>query len=216
MRHTHHVKIDINVTRETDKAIHVWSDTVGGDFWLPKSQIEVVKDKMLGRWAEDRRPATKTQTIPGDFTSVVELFDRAFESGRKYPKLFFAVGTQRFQLHRTGSGRFPGSIFMKVGGTAIGRIHRDGKVEIMSRGWDTLTDDDRQVVLLTLLSLQTDVVTAGSVHGHKHGWCCFCGRELETDASLTVGYGPICADRYGLPWGETSGVHKSQPVKELV
>lgn len=40
--------------------------------------------------------------------------------------------------------------------------------------------------------------------GHQHHRCVFCSRKLsdETDGrSVDVGYGPICADRYGLPWG---------------
>jgi len=32
--------------------------------------------------------------------------------------------------------------------------------------------------------------------------CCFCGRELDTAESISVGYGPVCAAKYGLPWGE--------------
>jgi len=32
--------------------------------------------------------------------------------------------------------------------------------------------------------------------------CCFCGLELTDLRSVTVGYGPICAEHYGLPWGQ--------------
>jgi len=34
--------------------------------------------------------------------------------------------------------------------------------------------------------------------------CCFCGRELDTAESISVGYGPVCADKHGLPWGEVA------------
>jgi hypothetical protein len=40
--------------------------------------------------------------------------------------------------------------------------------------------------------------------GHEHHRCVFCSRNLsdETDGrSVDVGYGPICANKYGLPWG---------------
>lgn len=39
------------------------------------------------------------------------------------------------------------------------------------------------------------------VYGKQFGHCCFCGLELSTDESLAVGYGPVCAEHYGLPWG---------------
>ena len=34
--------------------------------------------------------------------------------------------------------------------------------------------------------------------------CCFCHKELTTKESLAVGYGPLCAEKLGLPWGETA------------
>lgn len=37
--------------------------------------------------------------------------------------------------------------------------------------------------------------------GHLTGRCVFCSRKLTDDRSTEVGYGPICADREGLPWG---------------
>ena len=38
-------------------------------------------------------------------------------------------------------------------------------------------------------------------YGQRTGKCMFCRRELTTTASTTVGYGPICAERNHLPWG---------------
>lgn len=40
--------------------------------------------------------------------------------------------------------------------------------------------------------------------GHDHSRCVFCSRNLSDEKdgrSVEVGYGPICADKYGLPWG---------------
>ena len=37
--------------------------------------------------------------------------------------------------------------------------------------------------------------------GHRTARCVYCGRELTHPASLTAGYGAICAERQGLPWG---------------
>ncbi len=38
--------------------------------------------------------------------------------------------------------------------------------------------------------------------GHMHGACVFCSRAIDTPESTAVGYGPVCAERHGLPWGE--------------
>lgn len=37
--------------------------------------------------------------------------------------------------------------------------------------------------------------------GQVTGICVFCSRKLTDERSITVGYGPVCADREGLPWG---------------
>ena len=49
-----------------------------------------------------------------------------------------------------------------------------------------------------------DPAKAAKLSGQATGECCFCGRFLETNESVNAGYGPICADRYGLPWGDKS------------
>lgn len=38
-------------------------------------------------------------------------------------------------------------------------------------------------------------------NGQVTGICCFCGIHLVTHNSIAAGYGPVCADKYGLPWG---------------
>lgn len=38
-------------------------------------------------------------------------------------------------------------------------------------------------------------------YGHETGNCSFCSKELTDNRSLSVGYGPVCADKFGLPWG---------------
>lgn len=42
-----------------------------------------------------------------------------------------------------------------------------------------------------------EAATFGLTHGH----CIACAHDLTDDRSLTVGYGPVCAKRYGWPWG---------------
>jgi hypothetical protein len=38
--------------------------------------------------------------------------------------------------------------------------------------------------------------------GRLTGTCVFCSRHLTDERSVTVGYGPKCADNNSLPWGE--------------
>jgi hypothetical protein len=41
-----------------------------------------------------------------------------------------------------------------------------------------------------------------TAYGRRMGECCFCGLTLTDGRSIAVGYGPICAGKWGLPWGE--------------
>lgn len=38
------------------------------------------------------------------------------------------------------------------------------------------------------------------------GRCVFCSTAIDTPESTAVGYGPVCAKKYGLPWGDTTEV----------
>lgn len=57
-------------------------------------------------------------------------------------------------------------------------------------------------VVQALAALEANPAGIASEYGRLTGNCCFCGLELSDARSVTVGYGPICADKFGLPWGE--------------
>jgi hypothetical protein len=48
---------------------------------------------------------------------------------------------------------------------------------------------------------QEDWLVAGLAFAQDGSQCFICGRDLDTPESLTAGYGPVCADKHGLPWG---------------
>ncbi len=37
-----------------------------------------------------------------------------------------------------------------------------------------------------------------------------CGLDLTDERSTSAGYGPICAGKYGLPWGEVPTIEKQE------
>ncbi len=54
-----------------------------------------------------------------------------------------------------------------------------------------------------LIAFNADPHKAGRLEGHATGRCCFCSIKLTTAESVHHGYGPICAERFGLPWGDS-------------
>ena len=109
------------------------------------------------------------------------------------------VGTMRLSLPGPTS-QYAGRpvVFVRNAGTYAGRIEA-GRF-IAARG--ALPGDTRDTVAALHSVLTGDVVENLAAIGRRTGSCCFCARELTDGRSVRVGYGPVCADHYGLPWGE--------------
>ncbi|MFM7012573.1 MAG: DUF6011 domain-containing protein [Betaproteobacteria bacterium] len=77
-----------------------------------------------------------------------------------------------------------------------------GKLERGGKWTPTRKAADHAALKAKLAEFDKDPHKAGAVEGHATGACCFCSRYLTTAASVQAGYGPICAERFGLPWGD--------------
>lgn len=130
-------------------------------------------------------------------TGLVALIEKAHEK-LKYPKITVEIEGIKFQISRAGDkAKFPGSLNITDGGRYgsnvwYGRIHKDGKLEASH----SMTGDIRK----RLDHLNSDPAKFAAVYGQLTGSCCFCNSPLSTDESTTVGYGPVCAKNWGLPW----------------
>jgi hypothetical protein len=92
---------------------------------------------------------------------------------------------------------------------ATGAFHRDGQLTI------TPQKDFTEIIGELLQALALDPKGTLSLHRPEDASCCFCGRELTTPESQTVGYGPVCAADRGLPWGEIGPIHHAFTSAEL-
>ena len=161
---------------------------------------------LIERGTSEPKPKPTTISLP----KILEVFGNT-EGRLKYPKLWLDTDGVVIRLSKAGgNARFPGSINVTNGvrygdpdSKFYGRIHTDGNFE---PGRDHTADVSR--VLVRFNDNPTDFATT---YGHKTGNCCFCGRQLTDPRSVGVGYGPVCADNWGLPWGS-----KGNPVEEWV
>jgi hypothetical protein len=55
---------------------------------------------------------------------------------------------------------------------------------------------------LNILANADDQLVYGKAFARMGNQCYICGRNLDTAESIDAGYGPTCADNYGLPWGQ--------------
>jgi len=143
------------------------------------------------------------------FLPIVEMLAHAKANGSaKWPKIHFELGANQLQLSIAGvSSVSPGAVNITDGrpygqNTWYGRIHPDGSLSPSSH----MSDD----IIKFLKSFAANPARIAAEYGHVSGACCFCNTKITTDESVTVGYGPVCAKNFGLPWG----VAASKAVKE--
>ena len=98
----------------------------------------------------------------------------------------------------------------RVVSTRTGGDEWTGQAHITSDGefrqWRSSTGQLRTRVaaavnVLDQAKSQDEWLVAGLAFAQEGSQCFICGRDLDTPESLTAGYGPVCADKHGLPWG---------------
>jgi hypothetical protein len=135
----------------------------------------------------------------GNVVGIVALVNKA-KGVIKYPKIVFDAGFGKVKIWVQGDkAKFPGAIGLTVNGMWFGRIHQDGQFQA-SGTYDTSTMKDEFLDLL--MAFAADPAGVGAKYGKLSGRCCFCQKFLDDPKSLGVGYGPVCAKNYGLPWGD--------------
>lgn len=124
------------------------------------------------------------------------LFKAAVSNGLERPKVQIAPGVVLSRAGKNSSR--PDSIYIKGGRSYddvyYGRIDPDGS---FSPSGNMVPE-----VIEALVAWGKNPAEAAKAYGHLVGSCAFCGRRLDDQRSVGVGYGPICAEKYGLPWGE--------------
>ncbi len=132
-------------------------------------------------------------------SKLFELFDKARQS-LKYPSLTIPDGENKAQI-KLGIGNDPNTIWVSNGYARSNPYNKlYGK---FIRGYTLFYNYKApNHIDLVLTELCKDPIKYSIIHGQQYKHCCFCNTELTSKASLFVGYGPICAEKWGLPWGE--------------
>lgn len=146
--------------------------------------------------------AKKAEDI-GSLSAINALFDKA-SSSLKRPAIVLKDDAQTYRLSVAGErSSNPGSINVTSVGsfenrTWYGRITQDGKFVPSRR------DEAPEGLVSLLRRFAAEPAEVAAQYGRETGNCCFCARELTDARSVTVGYGPVCASRWNLPWGEAA------------
>jgi uncharacterized protein (TIGR02996 family) len=131
---------------------------------------------------------------------LCDLFTLGSGYGLIAPKLRVHFKDMRFKLFTAKTG----TLCLKAGNVVIssrkpyGREHFVGTFwqgEFSSRG-RAMNATEKLFVKLLCDDVREFILDCS----RDMGMCCYCGMPLECPKSKLLGYGPICAKRYGLPW----------------
>lgn len=145
----------------------------------------------------DQRQTTSLGSVAG----LLDLFATAKANGLKNPAIVAQSPVGPIRLSVAGErARQPGTINVAEKGrfgeaTWYGRIKLDGTFE-------AARDGAPAELLAYLAEFAARPAETAAKHGHTTGNCCFCDRPLTDARSTAVGYGPVCAKKWALPWGE--------------
>lgn len=147
-------------------------------------------------------------------SKIVAMMETAFVAGTKVPSIVFETDEGRVKFYRqTERSKNPGAISLNDGGPMgadvwYGSINRDGSIR--------LTKVCPDWVLGLTSEFAKDPGAYAATYGKGSSRCCFCTTEITTAESLAVGYGPVCAGNYGLPWGSTTPTPAHEVIDAIV
>jgi hypothetical protein len=165
------------------------------DQWLRKGFLSpkqwAAAERNADRVDKPKAKGENKQEERLELIKIMSLF-AATEGKLKNPK--FRYKGLRFK--KVTHGNHAGNVFIDRGefGTSIGKINQE-RYLIPFRG---MKDEDLEIIK----QLEKDPVHELSMDGKELGTCRYCSKELEDERSVSAGYGPVCAVRWNLPWGD--------------
>jgi hypothetical protein len=189
-------------------AVISWNSVVGErEYGLVASMVEAYK-RELAREERKRQIAENRPKINiDDMSGIHALFDKAQENSKRAPKVRLIVMPEgetdaakgkEIVLVRSGpQSQYAGAINVKSSGSFetadwYGRILKDGKfVASNSRVAPAGTAE-------LLARFAADPAGVAAEYGRITKSCSYCDKELSDPRALEVGYGEICAKRWGV------------------
>ena len=155
--------------------------------------------ELLAQAAGITSPAKRQRTEDvGDFSKVYKMLEDA-KKHLQFPSLILSVAGHDIKLYISGSkSKVPNTLnlasALKSDDAWYGRVTREGQWSIPGKIEDLIMNDLAGV----LIDLGLDPAETVKKQGKKCGRCCFCHLPLTDERSTAAGFGPTCADHFGL------------------
>ena len=174
---------------------------------FPSSLLQALKGKYpisegrafwLHKLANDGAKKPQEPTATFNLAGLRNLFSKAAEKLKRPAIILTIPGTEdEVKVSLAGAGsRYHGQLMIAApefgSGIYYGRVDAEGNF-FAGRS-------DSSPVRELLSALAVDPAATAAAHGHLTGACAFCRKALTDPRSLQVGYGKVCASKFGLAW----------------
>ena len=164
---------------------------------------EYVRQDAYGHVFRIAAPERRAAELVGDLSRIVGMFDRAATRLRR-PAITFDT----YRVSVAGPrAREPGSLTVtgveRNVPSRFGGMTRQYFGKVTRAGMFQPSNDAPEGLGERLRAFAADPVAVATAHGLR-GRCCFCNHPVGEGVdrrSVEIGYGPDCADNFGLPWG---------------
>jgi hypothetical protein len=143
-------------------------------------------------------PAVQKEMIPGG-NNLWSIFKMAGEK-LKYPKITLnLMGVGDLALTLVRKSKYGENISLTDGKSYgenqfFGRVYPNGAYEPYSK----LSPAERAGIAEFLTEMAQDPAATATKYGKLSGKCMFCNSALTDENSTAAGFGPVCADNWGL------------------
>jgi hypothetical protein len=140
------------------------------------------------------KAAPKLQLGANGAARIFGLFSTAKAAKLKHPAIRLSNGSEVLTLSMASDkSSNPGHLYVK-GNAYYGKITPAGRF--------LGTRECPPTVEQNLVEFAANPEEVAARFGKLTGQCCFCGRPLTDERSTDVGYGHVCAKKFGLRWGK--------------
>jgi hypothetical protein len=163
-----------------------------------------------GTVKSQKNPAKKQELSPPrvvvNGAPLVQMFELAAQFIQK-PKIVYKVvppvdGVENLVFYRTGDkSHAPGSVGVVNGSQypdncMLATIYKSRPASFYRNVFG------KPAIQQLIKKIAENPKEQLKFNGLEHQHCCYCSQRLTDPRSILAGYGPICADKWGLPWGD--------------
>lgn len=169
-----------------------WNQEKGFDY-TAKQLVYVDKYIAIGEEARDKNKAAMAiNNHPRNFKNIAKLFLYSKQvASLAYPKITYQLAKEAPPITLYYNNNHA-CIQAKVAGRLVATIKANGQEDMR---WPI-----KDAYLAMLETIEKDPIAAATLSGKLTSCCSFCSRELSDERSVIHGYGPVCAEHWGLPW----------------